>query len=93
MIPKDDAAQDIWELLLCLAANQYNRGKRNDLAGDNFSKIVTPIHTQLLALITAECQQARLDEAQRARDCILHDEEAIDKINQRMWELKGEAAK
>lgn len=38
----------------------------------------------------AAVREARIDEALKARDCIIYDEAAIDKIDERIWQLKGE---
>lgn len=45
--------EETWEILLVLAADQYRRGQLGDPKGDNFSEIITPIHTKFLALINS----------------------------------------
>jgi hypothetical protein len=44
---------------------------------------------QLKAMVGKREAAARVDEAKRARDCIMYDEEAINMVDERIWELKS----
>lgn len=50
---EEQIEQQIWTMLIRLAEGQYSLGKHANPAGDQFSKQVTPVHTEILGLITS----------------------------------------
>ncbi len=62
-------------------------GGISDMANEELAELDRILQPEIERLVVL----ARIDEAQKARDCILYDEQAIDKIDKRIWQLKGES--